>query len=670
MPAEAMRMDDGFSPAVLQRIARALQPDPLLTVDAWADAHRVLPPVGSAKPGPWRTSRAPYMRLVMEALSPSSPYETVVLMASAQTGKTECALNLIGYTIDQAPGPVLAIQPTVQLAERFSRQRIEAMIRATPRLQGRVSTPRSRDSGNTLLSKEFPNGILVLAGANSGAGLRSMPAQIVIADEVDAYPASVDGEGDPIELARARTETYVRSKTFLASTPLTAGASRIEMALSQCERQAEYHVPCPHCGHRQPLVFARLKWPAGAPLEATYQCAGCEQQIEHRHKPAMIRAGAWIFTRDRGTRSIGFRINQLYSTIGKTTWGLVAEKYERAKESPELMRTFHNTVLGLPYAEPADAPPWEPLFQRRESYAVGTVQPGCRFLTMAVDVQENRLEVEIVGWGRDLRSWSLLYRVLVGDPLGDQVWVELDGLLAPDYPTAAGDGALPIWCCAVDSGKYPQRVYAWARRHPMPSFAGGSVAVKQPRTAMVVKGRDVWARVLLAPDKASQEERQRGLKVVGVGVSGLKRELYQWLRQRIGPDGKEPHGYLHWPTAYDERYFKGLVAERLVVTMVGGKPREVWELPGGTRNEPLDLRVYNRAAAAACGIDRLLPRDWTRLEQRLPPSLLRAGSAMSIPLPQDGVHPAPEPPAVPAPQPDRARSRFRIRTVQSPWMRH
>ena len=382
----------GGSASTFRRIGETLRPDPRQTVAEWADAHRILPPVGSAKPGPWRTSRVPYMRAVMEACSPSAAYELVAVQASAQCGKSEVLLNIIGYTMDQAPAPILAIQPTVDLAERFSRQRIAPMIAATPRLKRVVAPSRSRDSGNTLLSKEFINGILVMAGANSGAGLRSMPAKIVLADEVDAYPGDVDGEGDPIELARARTETYVQSKMILTSTPKTKGLSRIELAVAQCERQAEFRVPCPHCKHAQALVFEQLRWPEGAPELATYECVACGAQIEHRHKPWMVRAGTWVLIRDEGTRSIGFTINQLVSTLGKTTWGGIAEKYEQAKGKPALLRTFYNTVLGLPFAEASEAPAWRALYDRRETYPIGIVPPGVRFLTAGVDVQKDRLE--------------------------------------------------------------------------------------------------------------------------------------------------------------------------------------------------------------------------------------------------------------------------------------
>src|SRR5437868_1581747 len=192
--------------------ASGARPDPLLTISEWADRYRALSPQASAEPGPWRTDRTPYLREIMDCLSPSSPVERVVFMKGSQIGGTECGNNWIGYIIHQAPGPIMAVQPTVEMAKRNSKQRIDPLIESSAVLRKLVSSPRSRDSGNTVLAKEFPGGLLVLTGANSGVGLRSMAARYLFLDEVDAYPGDVDGEGDPVNLAFARTRTFARRK--------------------------------------------------------------------------------------------------------------------------------------------------------------------------------------------------------------------------------------------------------------------------------------------------------------------------------------------------------------------------------------------------------------------------------------------------------------------------
>ena len=267
-------------------------PDPLLTISQWADKYRKLSQRASAEPGPWRTDRTPYLREIMDCLSPSSPVERVVFMKGAQIGGTECGNNWIGYIIHQAPGPMMAIQPTVEMAKRNSKQRIDPLIEESEVLRTLVQSPRSRDSGNTVLSKEFPGGVLVMTGANSAVGLRSMAARFLFLDEVDAYPGDVEGEGDPVNLAMARTRTFARRKVFLCSTPKITGMSRIEAAYEESD-QRRYWVPCPVCREFQVLKFAQLRWPKGQPEKAVYVCEHCGQEIQNHQKQWMLPRGEW-----------------------------------------------------------------------------------------------------------------------------------------------------------------------------------------------------------------------------------------------------------------------------------------------------------------------------------------------------------------------------------------
>ena len=269
---------------LLRAWREGLTPDPDFTVSAWADRHRILSPRGANEAGPWRTSRTPYLQELMDALSPRHPAQRVVFMKGSQLGASESGCNWIGYVIHHAPGPMLAVQPTVELAKRFSQQRIDPLIEESPALREKVAPSRSRDAGNTVLSKEFPGGILVMTGANSAVGLRSMPVRYLFLDEVDAYPPSADDEGDPVALAEARTRTFSwRRKVFLASTPTIKGLSRIEREYEASD-QRRYFVPCPHCGERQHLRFERLRWQKGQPETAAYICERCETPIAEHHK--------------------------------------------------------------------------------------------------------------------------------------------------------------------------------------------------------------------------------------------------------------------------------------------------------------------------------------------------------------------------------------------------
>src|SRR4051812_16970529 len=272
--------------------SQGLRPESRLTVSEWADKYRLLSQRASAEAGRWRTARTPYLREIMDALSSSSPYERVVFMKGAQIGGTECGNNFLGYVIHHAPGPIMSIQPTVEMAKRNSKQRIDPLIEESPVLRNLVQSPRSRDSGNTILSKEFAGGILVMTGANSAVGLRSMAARYLFLDETDAYPADVGGEGDPIRLALARTRTFARRKVFLVSTPKITGASRIEAAYEDSD-QRRYWVPCPHCAEFQVLRFAQLRWPPGEPQQAVYICEHCGARIENYQKHGMLAQGEW-----------------------------------------------------------------------------------------------------------------------------------------------------------------------------------------------------------------------------------------------------------------------------------------------------------------------------------------------------------------------------------------
>ena len=272
--------------------AAGARPDPLLTISQWADKYRKLSQRASAEPGPWRTDRTPYLREIMDCLSPSSTVERVVFMKGAQIGGTECGNNWIGYVIHQSPGPMMAVQPTVEMAKRNSKQRVDPLIEESDVLRDLVQSPRSRDSGNTVLSKEFPGGVLVMTGANSAVGLRSMAARFLFLDEVDAYPGDVEGEGDPVNLAMARTRTFARRKVFLCSTPKITGMSRIEAAYEESD-QRRYWVPCPICREFQVLKFAQLRWPKGHTEKTVYVCEHCGQELQNHQKQWMLPRGEW-----------------------------------------------------------------------------------------------------------------------------------------------------------------------------------------------------------------------------------------------------------------------------------------------------------------------------------------------------------------------------------------
>ena len=589
--------------------AAGARPDPLLTISQWADRYRWLSQRASAEHGRWRTERTPYLREIMDCLSPMSLIERTVFMKGAQIGGTECGNNWMGYIIHQAPGPMMSVQPTVEMAKRNSKQRIDPLIEESEVLRKLVRDPRSRDSGNTVLSKDFPGGVLVMTGANSAVGLRSMAARYLFLDEVDAYPGDVEGEGDPITLAMARTRTFARRKVFLVSTPKITGMSRIESAYEESD-QRKYWVPCPTCREFQILKFAQLRWPKGDPQSAVYVCEHCGQEIRNHQKHSMLARGEWRAGAKGDGRTAGFHISSLYSPVGWFSWGDAAKQFEQAQKNPALLQVFVNTVLGETWTLLGEAPEWQKLYDRREDYKVGLVPRGGLFLTAGADVQKDRIEVEIAAWGRGKESWSVDYRVFEGDTSRAAVWEKLTGLLNESFTTESGL-ELPIMQLAVDSGFATIEVYQWARRQ------GGRVLVIKgdSRTPSLIGSA---SPVEVGPMGA---KLKRGVRVWPVNSGMAKEELYRWLRQDRPTDEDVakgipfPSGYCHFPR-YSEEYFKQITAEQLVTKIVKGYRRHEWQKMR-ERNEALDCRVYARAAAGRVGIDRFQEKHWTDLERRV-----------------------------------------------------
>jgi len=611
-----------------------LTPDPLLTVSAWADRYRMLGTRESAEPGRWRTARTPYLREIMDCLSPTSPIERVVFMKGAQVGGTELGLNWVGYAIHHAPGPMMIVWPTTEMAQRNSKHRIDPLVEESPVLREIIAPARSRDSGNTVLMKEFRGGVLVMTGANSAVGLRSMPVRYLFLDEVDAYPLDVDGEGDAIHLAEARTRTFARRKILLVSTPTIAGASIIEREYEASD-QRRYFVPCPHCAHRQWLRFEQLRWEPGRPQDAAYVCEACEEPIAEHHKPRMLELGQWQAQAE--SRTAGFHLSSLYSPWRR--WREIAEAWEKATRaegrSVAMVKTFKNHELGETWVEEGEAPDWQRLLERREDYPIGTVPAGGLLLTAGADVQKDRIEVSIWAFGRGKRCWLVEHRVLMGDTAREAVWQRLADLLAETWTHATG-AQIPLARLALDTGFATQEVYAFVRR------------VRDGRV-MAVKGVAKGAALIGTPtavDVTQGGKRlRRGVKVFAVAVGLAKRELYDHLRlaPEVAEDGVRPAypaGYVHLPKI-DAEFLQQLCAEQLVTRRdrQGFAVRE-WQKVR-ERNEALDCYVYARAAAAAAGLDRFEERHWRELERQLglpPPSEPMPSNDLPIERPTEATH--------------------------------
>ncbi|MCW5982458.1 MAG: phage terminase large subunit family protein [Bryobacteraceae bacterium] len=592
-------------------MAAALEPPPRLTVAEWADRNRRLSSEASAEAGDWRTDRAPYQRAILDALTPNSPYERVVFMSSSQVGKTECLNSFVGYVIDQDPGPILVVQPRVEDGEAWSKDRLAPMLRDTPCLGGKVADVRSRDSNNRVLHKKFQGGSITIAGANSPAGLAMRPIRFVLLDEVDRYPASAGTEGDPVSLAVKRSTTWWNRKILLVSSPTVKGASRIESWWLRSTR-SRFWAPCPECGRFQVLAWPNVEWPEGQPEEARYRCEHCAALIPPYRKPWMLARGEWRAGNPK-SKIAGFWISQLYSPWKE--WPETAAEFLEAKAGgPETLRAFINTALGELWDDEAETHvDAASLLTRCEPYGA-RLPAGVCTLTAGVDVQLDRAELELVGWGRGEESWSIEYRVFPGDPSAPELWRALDEYLSRQWTHEYGI-TLPVAACAIDSGFHTQAVYDFCR-------------TRYSRRILAIKGKSgplpVW------PKKPTRNTINRTPMWI-VGVDSAKSVIYGRLKiEQAGP------GYSHFPRERTAGWFEQLLAETLVTTYSRGVPVREWRKKKGVRSEALDARVY--AYAALCGLVSMglrLDAEAERIEALRPEPGSVAGKP-NIPSPPPG----------------------------------
>ncbi len=589
--------------SILGGFLRGLKPDPVLSVSDWADSYRILPAT-VAEPGPFRTSRTPYLREIMNRLSVIDPAQVIIFKKSSQIGATESGNNWLGYVIDMAPGALLYVMPTDTMMKKTSKTRIAPMIKDSQRLSVKIKPARSRDSGNTILEKEFEGGSVTMIGANSPVGLSSTPVRFVYLDECDRYPLNVGGEGDVIALAVTRTSTYGdRKKIFITSTPTLQASSIIDREFKKTG-QRHYLVPCPHCATFISLKFEQLKWKKNHYDQTYYQCQECEGIINESSKKTMLENGFWQASKPELEDGItfGYHLNSLYSPQGWYSWGQMAKDYVDAQNDLPKLITFTNTKLGEVFKDQGYNPDWQKLCNKRENYARNNPPKKVCIITAGVDVQKNRLELEIVGWCPGKESYSIDYRILHGntETVTSQVWQQLNGVLNETFIRT--DGAeMRISMMAVDSGYNTAIVYEFCRRYfgnviPVKGYDSQIVMVSAPR----------------AVDTSRSGKRIGAIKVWTVGSSVIKSEIYGYLNLEKNQDGSFPAGYCHFPD-YEQSYFKGLTSERFtkIINKTGNTVfRWVKTLEA---NEPLDCRVYARAAANVLGIDRFTDKDWERL---------------------------------------------------------
>lgn len=591
---------------------RGLHPDPDVWVDEWADEYMRIPrDTGAAEPGQYRTSRTPYAREPMRCLSPAHPCKRVITMVASQLMKTQIALNWIGGLIHMAPSNILTLLPSLGLAKRVS-SRIGKTIKATPVLRERVASSRSRDSRNTMDTKEFEGGSLYVTTAGSAANLSELSARYVYGDEIDRWEVDIGEEGDPIELAETRGSTFGRNaKFYFSSSPTIKGASRIS-DLFEGSDQRYYYVPCPTCGHKQILEWERLHYSKDYSV-VHYQCAGpdCDVLIDEYHKGEMLAKGEWRAHAEGDGETVGFHLNALYSPLGWMDWKSLAKQFEKAKKAQtkgdlEPMQVFYNTRLAKVWDSAQEQTKADELRKRArlEGFTLGSLSASVLMITGSVDVQANRLEFMAMGWGVGMERWVVDYQVVSGDPADERTWAALDELLKAKYRHPCGVG-LGILAVAVDSGgHHTDEVYQFCR-------------VRRWRNVFAIKGASKPGKPVIAQRPSmvdvtwkGQTERN-GAELWFVGTDTAKDWIYNRYPFDSGP------GALHFANDLPDDFFDQCVAERKVARYVRGHKRIEWVKGKAERNEALDLMVYCLAMAHYLGLNRYKEHDWERVRQSL-----------------------------------------------------
>lgn len=590
--------------ALFQEAMLCFAPTPDIKVSEWAEENRILSKESSSAPGKWRNDKAPYQVEIMDAVN-DPEVESIVAMTCSQVGKNEIINNIIGSFVDIDPCPMLLIEPTLELAEDYSKRRIAPLVRDTKVLKDKISDVKSRDTNNTILSKSFPGGSLVLVGANSPRGLASKPIRVVIADEIDGFPVSAGTEGDPLALAEKRTITYPNRKKIKVSTPTIKGVSKIEEEYLK-GTQEKWKKECPHCGAFVYIDLHGVKYQYERDAKGNYtvwnvafQCPCCMEAFNE--STWTNQPGAWIADNPMAKGIRSFHLNAFVSPWW--FWDDIIKNYLESKHDPELLKVFTNTVLGIPFEEKGEIETEDILMKRRETYDAD-IPDGALILTCGVDVQGDRLEYEIAGWGKGEQSWGIQRGFILSDPELPETWDKLDEVLDRQFYFANGLSR-HIACTFIDSGGHStSAVYRYCKKKQ-----------SQGKYVFAIKGMGgpgyplIYKVTKTKPDNSKNKKKKAANRdiencvLIILGVDSGKSSIMSRLKiKEVG------EGYCHFPDnedrGYDQLYFKGLISEKIVYIKQKGRTVPQWQkINESVRNEPLDMRNYALAALKLLNVD-------------------------------------------------------------------
>jgi len=581
-------------------LRHAVAPRRALTVSQWADDHRILSGKQASERGRWRTARNPILREIMDACSANSRVRDIAIMKSSQVGVTEAMVNVIGYTLDHAPCPAMVLLPTLETRDSWKVQKLNPLLQETDVVRAVLGGVRARDAANRQDLIDFPGGVLFLAGGNSPNSYAQKSVRLLMLDDLDRFPEEVGEEGDVVVLAEGRTKAFPRATRVYVSTPTVSGG----LIHRQYERsdQRRYHVPCPHCGARQPLEWGGaesphgIKWtvlPDGAVMNVRYVCRECGAEIYEHQKPAMLAGGVWIARHpERAMR--GYHISALYAPIGLgPSWADLVKGWLAAQDNTSTLRAWINTELGEPWTERGEEINPLDILNRLEPYDTET--PAGRVRSVGIDVQKDRIEVSVYDFGIGEEAWAIDHIIVAGDTAGVEPWAELAAELEAIGPDCGG----------LDSGYNTDQVLAFAARRPW---------------LFVVKGIEGRGKTLVEADddrkRRLRKRRKKGFSPFLVSDEAAKALITQRLKLEPGADGAPRAGYIHFPgnePAFDDEFFAQLTSNRLVEKTHRGRLIREW-VQTRVRNEAYDCLKY---ALAGFRLSKIDPSQRAKAAERM-----------------------------------------------------
>ena len=558
----------------------------------WAERERIISKEASDQPGPYRVDKTPWMAEPLRCIFDPA-VEMVVMQKSAQVGWTDGMVNNFwGYVICVEPGPGMMMFPTEDSARRWNSRKFEPMLRDTPAMVGRIQrkTSNARDAalGSTVTSKTFTRGFLELVGSNSSTPLSDLPVRYLVIEEPDRCAMNPGGEGPSIDLAIERTKTFTRRKLIIGGSPTFLAESQVCFFMEQTDRR-QFLIPCKHCKHEQPLAWDRVVWDIrkgrGHPVygdvlpeTAKIKCVECGRLMTNAEKNRQVKKGRWEATGEFAGAA-GFQINELYSLAYNSRLPVLVRRYLAARREqeagdPKKMQAFMNTALGLPWKQTLGKEIDRSLLESKREDLRGTFPAKVIYLTAGVDVQKDRLEMEVIGWSEQNESWGLAYVVIAHPPEGTEAWDELAKWLDVDFTREDG-AVLRVGVMAVDSGNWTSHVYAFCRKY-------------RPQNVFAVKGKGGPGHAYATKAKRTATRR---VDLMMLGVDSLK----DLNANRLQVPDPGP-GYCHISADYPSDWEEQMRAETRVKRKSRGQIYHIWEQTGGKANEALDCRVYALAA--------------------------------------------------------------------------